>query len=359
MLAFLNHAFSYFINANTQDGFVTLLPEIYHKLDGYRLYLLSGISDQKILSVIQNIADYANECGFMIEFMPCSFDPVHPEAIRIPQKNLLIMNSNNLFVTPASNNIIEADFSNCINRNLINASTPILQKLKIKEEESFEKTRKNLKAAGILDREIRLIYEDYVKPDKMKRFVKRISEKYFSECHASGHREVLRFLSAITPIGIVVKYETLLSQCDTVIAIEDEYGVVSNRIILYLLAELKKHSLTYIRCPCGFSPTSRTEHIIIPDLRLGLFTSNSFHPMIGKPSKRIHAERFIEEDVLRRNKNKLRFLQKTKTEFIGDALQHLKNAKIYHEIAQTYYTSAESESYIKEIEDNLIEEIFS
>lgn len=354
------HSVSYFISGNTQRGFVSLLPAIYRAHEGWQIILLSGGSDERIASLLQRVADHADECGIETELMPCSFNPIHLEAVFLPVLKKIVMNGNIFQQSSAPENIdlIHIDLGYTIDHDFLQACEPVIKKLKEKKDEAYEKARKNLKAASIIDREICGIYADHFYVDKINRFVKRISEKYFFGDSAVQNREELRFLSAVTPIGIVVEYETLFSQCDTVIALQDDYGVVANTILKTIRDELNRRRISYHRYLCALTPATRTEHLIIPDLRLGFFTSNSFHPMIGKPTKKIHAERFMEEEYLKHSKNKFRFLRKAKTELIGDALQYLKIAKIYHEIIQTYITASEKNGYSEETENRILHEIF-
>ena len=355
------HSVSYFISGNTQRGFVSLLPAIYRTHEGWQIILLSGGSDERIASILQKVMDIAEERNMKTELMPCSFNPVHHEAVFLPSIKKIVM-SGNIFhqlYAPDNIDVKVIDLGCKIDSDFLNACEPVIKKLNLKKEEAYEKSRKNLKAASIIDREICEIYTDHLHTDKISRFVKRITENYLAGYTEAVNREELRFLSAVTPIGIVVEYETLFSQCDTVIALQDDYGIVSDSILKMIQEELNRREISYQRYLCALTPVTRTEHLIIPGLRLGFFTSNSFHPMIGKPNKRIHAERFMEEDHLKHNKNKFRFLRKAKTEVIGNALQYLKIAKIYHEIIQTYVTASEKTEYSEETENLILNEIFT
>ena len=353
------HSVSYFISGNTQKGFVSLLPEIYCSHEGWRYFLLTGGSDERISSLLHKTADAADRHGFKTECMPCSFDPVRLEAVFLPEMKKIVINGNIFQHAVLTDNIDkkQVDLSFSLDPDFINACIPVMRKLKLKKEEAYEKSRKNLKAASIIEREIHDTYIHHLHKDKINRFVKRISENYLTGYRESESRGEVRFLSAVTPIGIVVEYETLFSQCDTVIALEDDYGVASDCILQSVQAELNRRGIDYQRYLCALTPLTKTEHLIIPDLRLGFFTSNAFHPILGKPTKKIHAKRFMEENHLKHSKNKFRFLRKAKTELIGDAMQYLEIAKIYHEIIQTYITAAEKKEIMQETEEEILRDI--
>lgn len=355
------HSLSYFISGNTQRGFVSLLPAIYRTHEGWKILLLTGGSDERISSIFQKITDEAEGRNMETELMPCSFDPVHHEAVFLPSIKKIVMSGNvfHQLYAPDKIDVKVIDLGCKIDSDFLNACEPVIHKLNLKKEEAYEKARKNLKASAIIDREICENFTDHLHTDKINRFVKRITENYLTGYTEAVNREELRFLSAVTPIGIVVEYEALFSQCDTVIALQEDYGIVSNAILKMIQEELNQRQIYYQRYLCALTPVTRTEHLIIPGLRLGFFTSNSFHPMIGKPTKKIHAERFMEEDHLKHSKNKFRFLRKAKTELISDALQYLKIAKIYHEIIQTYITASENNEFFAETENRILNEIFT
>ena len=109
---------------------------------------------------------------------------------------------------------------------------------------------------------------------------------------------------------------------------------------------------------CSMDPKNKIDYIIFPYLRLGLFTSNIFHPMIKNTDRTIRSERFIDDSIYREYKNKIKFLNSAKSELIGESIKCLEKAKASHDILESYYIDAMDFDKVSLLTDDLIKNLF-
>ena len=93
-------------------------------------------------------------------------------------------------------------------------------------------------------------------------------------------------------------------------------------------------------CLCPMSAGKLIEHLIIPKLRLCLFTANRFHPAPEAPLRRIHARRFMDEEGMKTHRYRLHFNAKAEAELLAEAIRMLENAKETHDMLEAFYIPA-------------------
>ena len=93
-------------------------------------------------------------------------------------------------------------------------------------------------------------------------------------------------------------------------------------------------------CLCPMSAGKLIEHLIIPKLRLCLFTANRFHPAPEAPLRRIHARRFMDEEGMKTHRYRLHFNAKAEAGLLAEAIHMLENAKETHDMLEAFYIPA-------------------
>jgi hypothetical protein len=105
-------------------------------------------------------------------------------------------------------------------------------------------------------------------------------------------------------------------------------------------------------------PFEKIEHIFIPQLKLAFLTSNSYHKFQNADSFNvIRAKRFLDENVMRTNKQKLKFNSTVKKEMITEAVKIMKQAKITHDLLEKLYIKNVSFDKMSELIEKLTEKI--
>ena len=166
-----------------------------------------------------------------------------------------------------------------------------------------------------------------------------------------------RFLSGITPDGVVLFHETPVALSEKIITIEDEYNAVSPFIVEYVCNEAITKGYDVYACYCPLFPRFKIEHIIIPELKVALFTENSYHYSIDETSTRVHVSRFYDKTAFAKNKEKLTFYRKAKKELIDEAVRKLSIAKDIHDRLEEYYIKATDFNVINDVGEKILKSI--
>ena len=173
-------------------------------------------------------------------------------------------------------------------------------------------------AAG-LKQEIARLAAPCIDTDKVLCAAERLAER---EMPPAGppEREQRRFLSAVTPQGVLIFYDTLQALCPRVYVIEDDYGPVA----ALLLARLRLRALAagqpVITCRCPLHPCGAPEHLLLPAAGVAFTTSNRWHKADFPVYRRIHAARFLDAEALRRHRQKISFLRRAGQEVLDQAV---------------------------------------
>lgn len=351
----------FFLGANTPEGFVSLFDELYDPYDDWKMYIIKGGPGTGKSSLMKAAAKEADKRGFDVEMVPCSSDPLSLDGIIIPQLKTAVADGTSPHVIdPVFPGVCEEtiNMGEYWDSDKLRENSQDIRRITIQNSNEHKKCVKYLKAASILDNDTCKIILPLINYEKAERFAARTGEKELGKKLSKPCKIQKRFLSALTPLGIAVEYDTVNSLCDRVIAISDEYGIASSVILKLIAEKAKEKNIDMILCFCPMKPKDKLEHIIFPELRLCFTTANSYHPLISKADKTIHADRFINQSLLKENKNKLLFIKKTKTEILGEAIKKLEAAKAAHDVLESYYISAMDFEGASRETDKLIKNIF-
>lgn len=352
---------SFFLGANTPSGFYSLFDELYDPEGDWAMYIIKGGPGTGKSSLMKKVASEAEKIGYVIERIYCSSDPSSLDAVIIPELKISIADGTSPHtIEPIYPAVCEqlVDLGSCWNKDKLKANTKQIKSISKENSDFHKKNVKYLKAASIVDKEIKLLTDSILNKEKASRFTIRFAEKYIRQTDTDSNSVKKRFISAVTPVGIAVQYDSLFNMCDEIITIKDKTGSVSDYIIRFIDAIADKNGIDRILCMCPMNPDNKIEHIIFPNLRVGIFTSNSYHPMIKKNLRAVRSERFLNQDAYDTIKNKITFLNKAKMELIGESVKCLEQAKATHDMLESYYISSMNFSSVSEIRENLIKEMF-
>ena len=191
--------------------------------------------------------------------------------------------------------------------------------------------------------------------DKIERYALRLANRILPEKKSNKKgREMKRFLSAVTPEGVFVQHDSVVALSEKIITIEDDFSVVAPYIAEVIGNCAIEKGYDVYKCYCPLFPKFKVEHIIVPEIKLSVFTENSYHMSIDTESKRIHASRFFDIESYKRNKAKLSFHKKAKKELIDEAVKKLSLALDIHDRLEEYYIKATDFDVINSIQDKII-----
>lgn len=171
--------------------------------------------------------------------------------------------------------------------------------------------------------------------ERIKKRAKGIVRREIPNSSGTG-REIKRFLSAISPNGNVFLTDTAVTLCDRIYELKDTYGLSQ-----FMLSSIKNAAVsngyTVYGCYCPLNPENKLEHVIIPELSLGFVTVHSSSPSIAAPYRRIHLDAYLDPNVLKNNKQRLKFMRRTCSSLLDEAVEDLRASKLIHDRIEAYY----------------------
>lgn len=125
----------------------------------------------------------------------------------------------------------------------------------------------------------------------------------------------------------------------------------------YLRRYALSRGIDTITCLNPFAPDGNPLHIILPQERIGFFTSNSLQNFKPYAQKNINAMRFTDTDIMDSHKQRLNFNRKALAQFLGETTALLTRAKRVHDELERFYISAMDYSLVDAAVEKYISEI--
>lgn len=357
-----NQVFSpcFFLGANTAGGFYPLTNELTRERDDIRLYLIKGGPGTGKSTLMKAVCHRAAENGIAFERIYCSSDPDSLDGVFLPSLHAAVLDATpphpfELKFPGVCGKII--DMGLCWDAGALAKNKENILQLSRENSAAHAACLRFLSAAGRLQADI--MHMAFAQADLLRviRCAKRICAKLLPE--QDGNATVSqRFLSACTPKGEVVFYDSLTGLCPHIIAVEDEHGAVSAAFMQTVLHEAVDRGISVIACPCILRPDGTPEHILIPSLQLAFFTSNRHHPAPDSAEKIIRASRFTDSERAKAHKNRFSFCHNAMDELLDGAVGKLVQAKLLHDRLESQYIAAMDFGKAEKFKIDLLEELF-
>lgn len=356
----------FFMGANTPGGFVGFLDDFYDSDDGWRAYLLKGGPGSGKTALMRQVLECMEARGLEAEVIVCASDPDSLDGLLFPSIRTCVLDASSPHaIEPKCWGAVEqiVNLSACMDAALLYGRTAQILEASEAAVTLQARCRKFMGAAASLLGDSRRIALECTDAAKIQRSAARIAAREFPSGSDTPGREKRRFLSAVTPQGMLVFYKTLQALCPRIYSLEDEYGGASR----LLLDELRQRALDaghdIISCVCPLFPQSGPEHLLIPSLGIGFTTSNPWHKADYPIFRRIHAARFTDAERLRLRRQLLSFNRRAARELLGEAVSIAAEAReAQSQVEKLYVDAMDNESallltgwLISEIEELVVD----
>lgn len=334
-------AVRFFLGANTPGGFLGYLNDLYDCKDGWQATLIKSGPGTGKSSLMRRVLEEMTAAGYEAEVICCSSDPHSLDGLVFREQKLCLFDATSPHVMEpkywgAVDSILPLD--SCIDREKLAPYRDEVIAVVDACADAHKRCCGFLGAAANLLHDSARIAGQFTDVDKVLRSARRFSDREFGPPQGRG-REWRRFLSAVTPEGIVTFHGTLCALCPRIVSLEDEYGVAAPLFLKEVRDLALEADLELFTCACPVQP-QKLEHLLIPSLGLGLTTSNSFHKADFPVYRRIHAARFTDADGLRSKKQILSFNRRAARELVNEAISIAGAAKNIHDTIESYYKQA-------------------
>lgn len=327
-----------FLGANTSVGFYSLFEEFAAKAG--RVYIVKGGPGTGKSSFIRKIGDAAAAGGYDVEHIHCSSDPSSLDGIFVKELSLAVCDGTPPHVMEppvpgAAGGLF--DLGRFWDENLLCDRESDIRELMRQIKVCFDKAYRLLAAAGKLQNALFFSAAECADIGKLCATTDKLIKRTVRKTKQQGAL-CKRFITGITPDGVVTYNDSLTRPGIQLIVISDEYGLSSlmlERIREQCLA--LGHNVT--ACYSPLIPDS-VEHVILPQAGVAFAVSNRWHPLETERYGRIRIERFMDREKLRARRVRLHYMRKTQKELILEAVEDLREAKRLHDILEKHYIGA-------------------
>ena len=329
----------FFMGANTPGGFVGYLDDLYDPDEGWRAYLIKSGPGTGKSSLMRRLLRDMTALGLEAEAILCSSDPDSLDGVRLPELKACIIDATAPhIIEPKYWGAIEqiVNLSACMDAHSLHAHAPEIIQATTACSALHARGRKFLGAAASLLGDSRRIAAGYTDQGKILRCAARIAAREFGGRAEHPGKEIRRFLSAVTPQGLLVFHETLQALCPRIYSLEDEYGASSRLLLEELRRRALEAGLDVISCACPLFPDEKLDHLLIPAIGVGFTTSNPWHKADFPVFRRIHAARFTDTQGLRARRQLLSFNRRAAKELLNEAVSIAAEAKQVHDVMEQF-----------------------
>ncbi len=354
-MAMIQAPVRYFLGVNTPAGFRHTAEKLYDPADGWRVYLLKGGAGSGKSTLLKRLYAACEEADVFC----CSSDPSSVDGVRIPSKKVLVLDATAPHaVEPQIWGACETVIPLCRctddrrlyeRRDEMGALTDECRRYHLQARRCLGGAAQALDSAARLQRAA--LNEEHI-----GRTAARIAEQEWGASGGNGTEE-RRWLSAVTPLGVLSFFATVQALCPRIYAVCDEYGGAAS----LFMREIRRLALAagqrVIVSFCPLFPDSRIEHLLLPEQGTAFITANRHHPVDFPLYRRIHAERFADSEMLGEHRNKLRFDSRAADELIDGAVQAAVKAQECHSRLEHLYYDAMDWEQVQHMGDEVINKI--
>ena len=335
----------FFMGTNTAVGFVSFYDEIASQNDTYRTFLIKDGPGTGKSSLLRKISREFSPAEDLPEEIHCASDPDSLDALLLPEAKVALADATPPHVIePQYPGACETvvDLGSCWNEDLLQSRRPEIIALSRQNAACHQQCVRFLSAARSLLCDNYAIAIGCLNTRKIAKTAAGIVSRECRRKKDGSSVEKKRFLSAVTPKGILCFPETICALCPRIYLLKDPYGAASNLLLTALRSLFLEYDVTLYTCFSPLSPYGKIDHLLIPELGLGFVTAGHGVPpeSLPEPYRVISFTRFTDMEQLARRKQRLRFNRRAAGEILDAAVRSLKRAKAIHDAMETHYTAA-------------------
>lgn len=332
----------YFLAANSCMGFVSHFEDNYSPLDGWRCYIIKGGPGTGKSSFMRYTASVAMQRGERVELCPCSSDPHSLDGVILPGRRIIILDGTAPHVVePTCPGVCEEiiNLGHFWDGEKLRAHAAEIITVSEKNAQLHKTAARYLAAAGQLFGDNLKLARGFTDEYKAENFACRLADKYIPKTHGAKGTQVIRFISGITPLGVVSYTKTVTENFKNVIVLEDKYGAAANAMMSVISDKATDRGYDVITLLNPFMPSEIIDHVLIPGLSLAFVTENEY-THFGIDGRMIHARRFSDVAAVHRARGRMVFNRRVARELLISAAETLSAAKSVHDELESYYINA-------------------
>ena len=338
----------YFAAANTAEGFVCYYDAIFSSLR--KLYIVKGGPGTGKSRLMWDVANEAKNQNLSVELYFCSSDPHSLDGLVIPALSIGILDGTAPHVRDPAYPGVRDDIINLgefWKSDLLNEHLIEIQDIIDEKNRKYVQTYHYLNAADKMDSLCRRMLLPAVLKDKMQHAAARSLRSLKS---GDGLHCSVKLRSAISMRGIVTldTYEHIAA---SVVYVRDKYhtGYLFLRDLIDILKE-KKQEYTVSYTPLN---PAYEDALYIPACDTSYIVTESLPDSLPQNAAVVNMDRFLDHEVVRANRAKLRFGRQCCDALMEGAISELSEIGRLHFTLEEIYISAmdfeKKEDYTKKL----------
>lgn len=346
----------FYVNSTGPEGTFSVSGLCAENSRSTRVYLVrGGISESG--KFIENITSSLEKEGFFAQHFLSVYGDT--EGAYFPDLDIYIFDGNTISfnITMPDCTHYTVDLGVCSDRKMLFNNRFLISEAMEKEKIFLSKATRFFSAVKSAGDDINRLSSETVNAEKVERFVSRFIKRELGTYSAFTGKEFFRILTPPTSDGIFFPQETLVRMCPKLYCIDDRTGAVSSLII----AQIRESAML-----CGFDVisllsafTGKAEHLIIPEIGLGIISSDNLHPFRGDCFRRISYTRFTESEKMKKHKARIKFNIDAGKELMTQGCFLLGEAKKCREEYLEVYSRSYNREKIQSVAEDTIKELLT
>ena len=349
----------YFLGANAPGGFFSLYDQLLPPEQAQVIYILKGGPGCGKSTLMRRIGGWAGEAGLETECILCSGDPDSLDAVILPGLGAAIVDGTAPHVVePKYPGAVEryVNMGDCYDGEALRPLKGEIMDCMRGYKGCYQRAYRCLDAAAeIMEDQRSALCTELLSQKLAKRAAGILSRELPRRASARPGQVKQRFLGAVTHQGTVCLYGTAQAQCDKIYILSDSCGL-AHELLLPLLTGAVERGFDVVACPDPMAP-DRLAHLLIPPLELAFLTALPGCSFPEKPYRCIRVEAAADEELLRRNRPRLRFAKKVSAALVEEAVSSLSQAKAMHDDLEGIYNPHVNFALVEEFAQKLWREL--
>ena len=332
-----------FLGANTPHGFVSLFGELYDPYQNQNVQIIKGGPGCGKSTLMKKIAERGLSLGFDTERVYCSSDPDSLDAVSIPGLQLYVCDG-------TAPHVLEPRFPGAC-ENIVNLGAfwdeatlhdraDQIRQYSLETALCHRRSTRYLAAAGALRQASLQLLASLVLEEKLNGYALRFCMRQLpNKKSARSGRATRRFLTGVTPQGVLFFPETVRAAATEITLLNDPFSPAAGMLLQRIAARASAHGYDHTLVLDPMDPHGDPLGLLVPERGVALLRKTP--QTAALPAARtIHANRFLQPDAVRRHKQRLLFQQKTAQSLVDESVLQLRQAKRAHDLLERCYTDA-------------------
>ena len=331
---------------NTPEGFFSYYQYILSQNEADKIICIKGGPGVGKSTFMKKIGETMLKEGHDVDFMHCSSDNNSLDGIVLRDKKIAMIDGTSPHVVdPINPGAVDSiiHLGDYWDEEGIRRNREALISNNERIKSIFARVYNYLAAAGKMYDNLYSIYTSAIKHEELYKISAKIIGDELAHKEISSKQGDIKkyFASAITPNGFEHYLGTLLNGYRKIYLIHAPVGVSSERMLGLFMEGAVYRGFQAEGYYCPMKPSTKLEHLLIPELKLAFVTSNKYHMIdsakLDAEIVSINLEDIIRYDSIKYQEPILKDSEKKMEELLEKGIYCLGQAKKEHDDLEKYY----------------------